>query len=117
METVKKKEKRTGRPLKAVKKEVRACIRFSKAEYFIVKAKAAKAALKPSAFIRQVAINAVVSSRLTEEERHIVRQLIGMANNINQIAKVCHQEGSLKALLYFERYRQQLDNLLNRFAA
>jgi hypothetical protein len=49
---------------------------------------------------------------LTEEETGFIRQLIGMSNNLNQVAKACHEEGALSALRYFESYRNQVDELL-----
>ena len=67
METVSKRKIKRDRPSKDVKKEVRAAIRFSKAEYFIIKEKAARAGVKPSLYIRQTAIHALVKPRLTEE--------------------------------------------------
>ena len=112
METGSARKKVIGRPTKPIKKEVRAAIRFTKAEYFIIKEKAATAGVKPSFFIRQTAIHAMVKSRLTEEERHFVRQLIGMSNNLNQLVKSCHQEGVFKAMVYFENYRKSIDELL-----
>ena len=112
METVSERKRRRGRPSKAVKKEIRAAVRFSKAEYFIVKEKAARAGIKPSLYIRQTAIHSLIKPRLTEEERHFVRQLIGMSNNLNQLAKSCHQEGVFKAMIYFESYRIKIDELL-----
>jgi hypothetical protein len=114
METVSMKRKKAGRPAKAIKKEVRACVRFTRPEYFIIKEKAAKAGRTASAYLRQVAIYATVTTRLTEEERQFVRQLIGMANNLNQLAKSCHQEGALRAMLYFENYRRELDDILKK---
>lgn len=104
--------KNKGRPAKSTKKEIRAAIRFSKAEYFIIKVKAAKAGVKPSFYIRQTAIHALIICRLTEEERQFVRQLIGMSNNLNQLAKSCHHEGVFKAMVYFEEYRKKIDELL-----
>ncbi|MHA4811006.1 plasmid mobilization protein [Flavitalea flava] len=112
METVSKRKRKAGRPAKTIKKEVRACIRFTRPEYFIIKEKAAKAGAKTSAYIRQIAIHAAIKPRLTDEERHFVRQLIGMANNLNQLAKSCHQEGVLRAMVYFEGYRKQVDEIL-----
>ena len=111
METVRVKRKKAGRPAKTIKKEIRACVRFTRPEYFIIKEKAAKAGVKVSAYIRQIGIYAAVTPRLTDEERHFVRQLIGMANNLNQLAKSCHQEGALRAMQYFESYRVTLDEI------
>ena len=109
------KNKIAGRPAKAVKKEIRAAVRFTKAEYFIIRQKANKAGITASCYIREIAINGNVKSRFNEEERQFVRQLIGMANNFNQVAKKAHEEGLLKAMLLFETYRQQVDDLLKSF--
>jgi succinylglutamate desuccinylase len=114
METVKENKKPGGRPAKSIKKDIRTAIRFSKTEYFIVRQKALKAGLKVSAYIRQIAIEGVVTNRLSEEERHFVRQLIGTSNNLNQLAKNSHQEGMLKTMFYFESFRNQIDSLLKK---
>jgi len=115
MEDIKEKKKMAGRPAKAVKKEVRACIRFTRSEYFIVKEKATQAGLKPAAYMRETAIHATVKPRLTDEDRVIVRRLIGMDNNFNQVAKCCHQEGVLRAMAYFEQFKIVFDEILKWF--
>ncbi len=114
MEPVKKKTKQAGRPAKIIKKEIRAAVRFSKTEHFIIRQKAAKAGMKVSPYVRQIAINGAVTPRLSEEERHFVRQLIGMSNNVNQLAKNSHTEGMLKTMLYFETCRNQFEVLLKK---
>lgn len=114
METVREKRKQAGRPAKIIKKEIRTAVRFSKTEHFIIRQKASKAGVKPSAFIRQTAIEGVVTTRLNEEERQFVRQLIGMSNNLNQLTKNSHKEGMLKTMLCFETFRNQIDVLLKK---
>ena len=109
------KNKIAGRPAKIVKKEIRAAVRFTKAEYFIIRQKANKAGLTASSYIREIAINGNVKARFNDEERQFVRQLIGMANNFNQVAKKAHEEGLLKAMLLFETYRQLVDDILKSF--
>src|SRR5664279_3106749 len=109
METVNKKQKKAGRPSKAIKKETRACVRFSNHEYFIIREKAAQAGVKPSVYIRQTATQAKIVPRLSEEEMHFLRQLVGMSNNMNQVAKVCNREGLFEAMQYFESYRNEVD--------
>src|SRR5665213_861627 len=114
METVSKKLKKAGRPVKAIKMEIRACVRFTKYEYYIVREKAAQAGLNASVYIRHTSIQGKTKPRLSEEEYHFVRQLIGMSNNINQVAKVCHREGLYEAMKYFEDYRNLLDSILKK---
>ena len=101
METVRMKKKKGGRPPKKLKKELRITARFSKLEHYILQQKAGKAGINVSEFLRQTAITAKVTARLTEEERNIIRQLIGMANNLNQMAKVANREGMRSIRLLF----------------
>ena len=101
-----------GRPRKPVRKEIVIGTRFSKAEHFVVKEKASKAGLKPSEYVRTICIHGEVKARINEEERHFVRQLIGMANNINQLTKMANQQGILRIAVHFEKYRTEIDQLL-----
>lgn len=114
MEPVRENKKPGGRPAKSIKKDIRTAIRFSKTEYFIVRQKAAKAGIKVSAYIRQIAIDGMVTNRLSEEERQFVRQLIPMSNNLNQLTKNSHQQGMHKLALYFESFRNQIDSLIKK---
>lgn len=112
MEAVNVKKKKGGRPKKSVIRERTTGIRFSKTEHFIVQEKAKTAGLKLTTYIRQTAIEGRVQTRLTEEEKLFVRQLVGLSNNINQIARACHAEGALRAMIYFDQIRTQIDQLL-----
>ena len=114
METVSRTQKKAGRPAKAIKKEIRACVRFTRHEYFIIREKAVQAGVNASVYIRQTAIQGKIITRLTAEEIQTVRQLIGMSVNINQVAKICHREGLFEAMQYFEYYRNQIDQLLKQ---
>jgi hypothetical protein len=114
METGKKTKKKAGRPVKIIKRQIRKTIRFTGNEFFIVKENSAKAGLKPAEYIRQTAIYATIKARLTQEERAIIKALIGMANNVNQIAKACHQENVLQAMFYFQSTIKELDEILKK---
>jgi predicted DNA binding CopG/RHH family protein len=114
MKNVRTKKKKGGRRKKEVKKDIRAAVRFTKTEYFIVKEKAAIAGISLSKYIRRVAINEQIRIRLTEEETKISRHLVGISHNLNQIAKACHDEGMLKAMALFQNYRNLIDTLLQK---
>ena len=114
METVRMKKKKGGRPTKSLKRELRVTARFSKLEHYILQQKAGKAGINVSEFLRQTAITAKLTARLTEEERNIIRQLIGMANNLNQMAKVANREGMGSIRLLLESCLQQVHGLLNK---
>jgi hypothetical protein len=114
MENVHVKKSKGGRPLQPFKKEIKISVRFNRQEYFILKEKAISAGIKPSAYIRQVVIKAKIGSRISAEEMQLLRQLAGMATNINQVARVCHREGLFEAMQYFETYRKQLDYVIRK---
>lgn len=115
MEEIKQKKIKGGRPEKQVKRQQMVCVRFTKTERFIVAQKAEKAKLTLSNYIRESALHASVKAKLSEEERHFFRQFTGLANNINQMAKLAHQEGLFSALFRFENDLKQIDNALKRF--
>ena len=103
-----------GRPKKVIKRESATGVRFTKAEYFVIKQKALKAVMRITNYIREMALNGSIVARTSEEERHFIRQLIGISNNLNQLAKKAHQEGLLTAVLHFEKYRNIIDELLQQ---
>ena len=114
METLTARKKKTGRPVKVVKKDIRTCVRFTKSEYLAVKGKAMKVGMAPGAFLRQSALQSVIRRRLTLEERQFVRQLVGMANNINQITKRSHQESDFRTEVAFQQIRRGLEDILRK---
>jgi hypothetical protein len=101
-----------GRPKKSVTRNIITGVRFTKAEYFLVKQKAAKSGIRITLYIRQMALHGKILPRMNEEERQNVRQLVGIANNLNQLTKKGHQEGLLTAVLMFEKYREAIDKIL-----
>ena len=103
-----------GRPKKSVTRNITTGVRFTEAEYFVVKQKASKAGTKITFYIRQMALHGKILSRMNEEYRQNVRQLVGMANNLNQLTKKGHQEGLLTAILMFEKYRDAIDKILEK---
>jgi|SRR6187551_1790397 hypothetical protein len=103
-----------GRPKKVIKRESATGVRFTKAEYYVIKQKALKAGIRVTTYIREMALNGSVKARTSEEERHFIRQLIGISNNLNQLAKKAHQEGLLTAVMHFEKYRNIIDELLEQ---
>ena len=106
-----------GRPKKAVRKEINKGIRFTKAEYFIIKQKASKTGTNVCNYIREMAIHGKIISQLSEEERNYVRQLTGMANNLNQLTKKAHQEGLFSVILLLEKYKNLVDEILAKMNA
>lgn len=98
-----------GRPVKAVKRESGIRVRLSKTEYYVIEQKANKAGMKISEWFRQAAKRATVQGRFTAEDMKILRMLTGMANNLNQLTKIAHQQG----LLVIQRKCRELLSMID----
>jgi hypothetical protein len=103
-----------GRPKKPVKRETVTGVRLSKVEYFLVKRKAEKAGLGITVYIRQMALTGQVIGRMSEEDRKIIRQFVGISNNLNQLTKKAHEGGLLTAIMLFEKYRNTFDEFFEK---
>ena len=103
-----------GRPKQSIKRESATGVRFTEAEYFIIKQKASKAGMRLTTYIREMALHGKIIARMNEDERQFVSQLIGMSNNLNQLTKKGHQEGLLTAVMHFEKYRNMIDQILEK---
>lgn len=103
-----------GRPKKAIKRISVTGVRFTNQEFSIIKNKAQTAGLKHTVFIRQMAIHGHVIARITTEERQQIIALVGIANNINQMAKKAHQEGLVKSAISFEQLLLKIELILGR---
>lgn len=108
-------KRKGGRPKQEVKRASATGVRFTKAEFFIVKSKAAKANCKLTEYVRTMAVEGRVIAKFSQEEKEFMRKLTGMANNLNQIAKLAHKERMLSAVLEIEKIRSNIDQLIKRF--
>ena len=89
--------KKGGRPptgrVRKLSKSV--TVKFSKPSYEALKLRARKANRKLAEYIRESALNGEVVSGHNTETVAIAKNLIGMANNLNQLTKLSHQRGFL----------------------
>lgn len=106
------KKKKGGRPAKSLVKDIVIRIRLDKQEQFILCQRAKTARQPLSQYIRQVAISGKVIARLSADEKEIIRKLVGMCTNLNQLTKEARKTGMVKTALAFETYRQFFDEIL-----
>ena len=90
-------------------------IRFSKDENDIVIEKAKHCGLEPSVMIRQLTIKKEIKARLSDEERGMHRQLVGMANNINELTKAVHIGGVLPLIEPISTTLELHNNIINQY--
>jgi hypothetical protein len=111
------KEKRRGiggRPKKTTHLNRLVSVRFSAEEYEEVKNKAAAAGIRLSQLLRLSALQTTVKGRVTDEEKVFIRQLTGMAINLNQVAHKGNAEGFAVAFLTFSQYEEKIRTLIQK---
>jgi len=115
MKTIKN-QNRNGRPTKsaAEKKGYKVSLKMATEEYYSLKSKARLAGITLSEYIRNVIQKSEVKQRLSPEHLGYVRQLSGMANNINQIAKKANAAGYSEVVAECRNTMNCLDNIAKR---
>jgi len=83
-------------------------------EYYSLKAKARSAGVNRSEFIRLCIRSSVVKQHLTSEHLGYIRQLSGMANNVNQIAHKANAAGYSAVHKYCLSLNERLDNVIKK---
>jgi len=89
------KKKSKGRPSVADARRLSKAVtvKFSKIDYEILRTRSRKANKRLAEYIRESALQPKVVQPRTEADMKEYRTLVGMANNLNQLAKLSHQEG------------------------
>lgn len=75
-------------------------VKFSKPSYEALRLRARKANRKLAEYIRESALNGEMVSGHNAETIAIAKNLIGMANNLNQLTKLSHQRGFHETNVY-----------------
>ena len=94
-----KERNKGGRPKKEAteKLKYRIAVKMATADYYRLLTKAHEAGISPSEYMRECFRNGYVLERLSKEQSNYIRQLCGMANNLNQLAHKANAEGFTEA--------------------
>jgi hypothetical protein len=101
-----------GRPKKAVKQEKNIGFFVTKLQYVVIQRKAEKAGVNISDYMRQVAVFGEVKAKWTEEERQMVKKLIGISADIHMLVERARAEGAVQTALFFSKYRDIMDAII-----
>ena len=90
-----KERNKGGRPKKGAteKLKYRVAVKLATADYYRLLTQAHEAGVSPSEYMRECFRNGHVKERLSEEHAGYIRQLCGMANNLNQLARKANAGG------------------------
>lgn len=111
------KEKRCGRPPSPNKRTIQVGVRLNSEELALIKQNAAKAGLRLMTYMRRTTLQGTVPARLDEEGREYRRALMGMANNLNQMARLCHQQGMTGTRTLLGSFCERIDGILKKLGA
>ena len=89
-------------------------MKFSKPSYEALRLRARKANRKLAEYIRESALNGEVVSGHNAETVAIAKSLIGMANNLNQLARMAHVAGYGRDTATLAALVDRIDALLTR---
>jgi Bacterial mobilisation protein (MobC) len=104
-----------GRPKHKSPLEKIAPSRFSISEYETIKAKAVLLKISVSTYIRSMTLQGSIRNLYSEEEQKAKRQLIGMANNLNQLLKSVHIYGLENLELQVKIQLNEIDKILEKY--
>ncbi len=82
--------------------------KLSVAEWKIMMKRIGDACKRPSVYLREVLLSGRVVAARTQEDRRQIRMLEGGCNNLNQLARLAHQQG-------MSNVRERLLALLDEF--
>jgi hypothetical protein len=86
-------------------------------ERHIINGKAMTAGVTLGEYIRNTAINGNITARLTPEDVKLIRSLLGMANNLNQLAKNANTFGYAAVSESVSELADEIDKIIKLIKA
>ena len=113
------KPKPRGRPqisaLKRLTKSV--TVKFSKPDYEKLRHRSKNANRTLAEYIRDAAFEARIVAKHSVEDAAIIRNLTGMANNLNQLTKLSHQTGFYRTNNIVMEVLEKLKSIMSDYKA
>lgn len=113
------KPKPRGRPqvstLKRLTKSV--TVKFSKPDYEKLRHRSKNANRTLAEYIRDAAFDARIIAKHSTEDAAIIRNLTGMANNLNQLTKLSHQTGFYRTKNIVMEVLEKLKSIMSDYKA
>ena len=111
------KKKSKGRPTVADARRLSKAVtvKFSKTDYETLRTRSRKANKRLAEYIRESALHSEVVQPRTEADLKEYRTLVGMANNLNQLAKLSHQEGIYYTSLQLDRLLVEISDIVRAY--
>ena len=111
------KKKSKGRPTVADARRLSKAVtvKFSKIDYETLRTRSRKANRRLAEYIRESALKSEVVQARTEADLKEYRTLVGMANNLNQLTKMAHQDGIIYLYSPIEGLLREIINTIRDY--
>lgn len=111
------KKKSKGRPTVADARRLSksVTVKFSKTDYETLRTRSRKANRRLAEYIRESALKSEVVQARTEADLKEYRTLVGMANNLNQLTKMAHQDGIIYLYSPIEGLLREITNTIREY--
>ena len=111
------KKKRKGRPTVADARRLSKAVtvKFSKIDYETLKTRSCKANRRLAEYIRESALKSEVVQPRTEADLKEYRTLVGMANNLNQLTKMAHQDSIIYLYSPIDKLLGEITNVIREY--
>ncbi|MGI4751427.1 MAG: plasmid mobilization protein, partial [Janthinobacterium lividum] len=97
---------------KVIKKDATLVVRMTQTERMLITGRAREAGMSPSEWFRKAAKSTSVVARFSPQDAATLRTLSGLANNLNQLTKLAHQEGLLSVQRRCRELVSEIDETL-----
>ena len=112
-----KKKKQKGRPTVADARRLSKAVtvKFSKTDYEILRTRSRKANRRLAEYIRESALQSEIAQPHTEADLKEYRTLVGMANNLNQLTKMAHQDSIIYLYSPIDRLLGEITSVIREY--
>ena len=111
------KKKTKGRPTVADARRLSksVTVKFSKTDYETLRTRSRKANRRLAEYIRESALKSEVVQPRTEADLKEYRTLVGMANNLNQLTKMAHQDSIVYLYSPIDKLLGEITNVIREY--
>ena len=111
------KKKSKGRPTVADARRLSksVTVKFSKIDYETLRTKSRKANRRLAEYIRESALKSEIVQPRTEADLKEYRTLVGMANNLNQLTKLAHQDSIIYLYSPIDKLLGEITNVIREY--
>ena len=111
------KKKSKGRPTVADARRLSKAVtvKFSKIDYETLRTRSRKANRRLAEYIRESALKSEVVQPRTETDMKEYRALVGLANNLNQLTKMAHQDSIIYLYSPIDRLLGEITSVIREY--